>query len=105
MLGFEPGLVTNSVPNAIGSSVTTSVQKNVGITLTALNNTMNIDFQGFATKTYSILVGGPYSLAAIATYLNTSLFTASNIPVTCTYNAGTQLNIHTFWKNSNSHGF
>ena len=49
VLGFEPGLVNNSVPNAIGSSVKTTVQKNVGITFTGLKNTMNIDFLGFAT--------------------------------------------------------
>ena len=51
VLGFEPGLVNKSVPNAIGSTLATTIQKNLGITFTALNNTMNIDFPGFATKT------------------------------------------------------
>ena len=91
VLGFEPGLVNNSIPNAIGSTLKTTVQKNAGITFTAANNTINIDFPGLATKSYSIFAGGPYSLAAIATYVNTNLFTGNNINVTCTYDAVTQV--------------
>ena len=61
--------MNNSVPNAIGTTLKTTVQKNAGITFTAVNNTINIDFSGLATKSYSILVGGPYSLAAISNIL------------------------------------
>ena len=38
VLGFEPGLVNKSVPNEIGSSVATMIQKNLAISFTALNN-------------------------------------------------------------------
>ena len=52
---------------------------------------MTVDFPGFASFTTTFLVGGLYTLSVIATSITQNLLTNNNIPVTCTYNATTQL--------------
>ena len=91
VLGFEPGLVNNSVPNAIASTLSSTIKITAGITLTAANNTITINFPGLATASLTIVAGGPYSAAAMQNSIQSNLLTANNIPVTCTFNSVTQV--------------
>ena len=72
VLGFEPGLVSNSISNAIGSILSSTIKITAGITLSSANNMINIDFPGFTTKTWMIAAGGPYSAVAMQNSIQTN---------------------------------
>ena len=60
VLGFEPGLVNNSVTNTIGTALIATIKVTTNITFAA-GTAIRIDYAGFGTKAFNVAAGGPYT--------------------------------------------
>ena len=89
VLGFEDGEVDLSIPNAIGSTLSTTVSKTANVAVvTGTNDTITIDFPGFASHSITYSAGSNISVAAFAVSISNN-YNINGIPVSCTYNSKT----------------